>query len=212
MKVPRVEAKLRVFSFKFQFGTQITEFKKSLNAVNSACEEVRSSQKLKEIMKKILYLGNTLNQGTARGAAVGFKLDSLSKLSDTRAANSKMTLMHYLCKVLASKASVLLDFPKDLESLESASKIQLKSLAEEMQAIIKGLEKLNQELTASESDGPVSDVFRKTLGDFISVAETEVATVSSLYSVVGRNADALAHYFGEDPNRCPFEQGMTRNL
>ncbi|KAG7601537.1 Tensin-type phosphatase domain [Arabidopsis thaliana x Arabidopsis arenosa] len=206
MKVPRVEAKLRVFSFKFQFGTQITEFKKSLNAVNSACEEVRSSQKLKEIMKKILYLGNTLNQGTARGAAVGFKLDSLSKLSDTRAANSKMTLMHYLCKVLASKASVLLDFPKDLESLESASKIQLKSLAEEMQAIIKGLEKLNQELTASESDGPVSDVFRKTLGDFISVAETEVATVSSLYSVVGRNADALAHYFGEDPNRCPFEQ------
>jgi formin 2 len=77
------------------------------------------------------------------------------------------------------------------------------------------------------------------LGDFISVAETEVATVSSLYSVVvicqplldskrlyldnvvdpendfcvvsyvgrqGRNADALAHYFGEDPNRCPFEQ------
>lgn len=23
----------------------------------------------------------------------------------------------------------------------------------------------------------------------------------------GRNADALAHYFGEDPARCPFEQG-----
>ncbi|CDY31489.1 BnaC05g15980D [Brassica napus] len=66
------------------------------------------------------------------GAAVGFKLDSLLKLSDTRAANSKMTLMHYLCKVLASKGSDLLDFHKDLGSLESASKIQLKSLAEEM--------------------------------------------------------------------------------
>ncbi|CAN6810323.1 unnamed protein product, partial [Brassica oleracea] len=206
MKVPRVESKMRVFSFKIQFGTQITEFKKSLNAVNSACEEVRTSPKLKEIMKKILYLGNTLNQGTARGAAVGFKLDSLLKLSDTRAANSKMTLMHYLCKVLASQGSDLLDFPKDLESLESASKIQLKSLAEEMQAIIKGLEKLNQELNASESDGPVSEVFRKTLKDFISVATTETAAVTSLYSVVGNNADALAHYFGEDPKRCPFEQ------
>ncbi|KAJ4908690.1 Formin-like protein [Raphanus sativus] len=206
MKVPRVESKMRVFSFKIQFRTQIIEFKKSLTAVNSACEEVRTSPKLKEIMKKILYLGNTLNQGTARGAAVGFKLDSLSKLSDTRAANSKMTLMHYLCKVLASKGSDLLDFPKDLESLESASKIQLKSLAEEMQAIIKGLEKLNQELTASESDGPVSEVFRKTLKDFISVATSEVAAVTSLYSVVGNNADGLAHYFGEDPKRCPFEQ------
>jgi len=33
------------------------------------------------------------------GSAVGFKLDSLLKLTDTRASNSKMTLMHYLCKV-----------------------------------------------------------------------------------------------------------------
>lgn len=33
------------------------------------------------------------------GSAVGFKLDSLLKLSDTRARNNKMTLMHYLCKV-----------------------------------------------------------------------------------------------------------------
>lgn len=87
--------------------------------------QVRNSDKLKEIMKKILYLGNTLNQGTARGiisclfmrilmlifflmsccyqccigSAVGFRLDSLLKLTDTRATNNKMTLMHYLCKV-----------------------------------------------------------------------------------------------------------------
>lgn len=33
------------------------------------------------------------------GSAIGFKLDSLLKLTDTRASNSKMTLMHYLCKV-----------------------------------------------------------------------------------------------------------------
>lgn len=39
--------------------------------------------------------------------------------------------------------------------------IQLKSLAEEMQAINKGLEKVEQELTISENDGPVSEIFRK---------------------------------------------------
>ncbi|KAL2539457.1 Formin-like protein [Abeliophyllum distichum] len=206
MKVPRVESKLRVFLFKIQFNSQVSDFKKSLNTVNSACEEVRSSLKLKEVMKKILHLGNTLNQGTARGSAVGFKLDSLLKLTDTRASNSKMTLMHYLCKVLASKSPALLDFHKDLVSLEAASKIQLKSLAEEMQAIIKGLEKVKLEFAASENDGPVSETFRKTLKVFIGVAETEVASVTNLYSVAGRNADALALYFGEDPARCPFEQ------
>ena len=30
-----------------------------------------------------------------------------------------------------------------------------------MQAIMKGLEKVKQELNASENDGPVSDIFRK---------------------------------------------------
>eukprot|EP00256_Glycine_max_P057251 XP_014625002.1 formin-like protein 20 [Glycine max] len=212
MKVPRVESKLRVFAFKIQFGSQVTEFKKSLNTVNSACEEVRNSVKLKEIMKKILYLGNTLNQGTARGSAVGFKLDSLLKLTDTRASNSKMTLMHYLCKVLADKSPRLLDFHLDLVSLEASTKIQLKSLAEEMQAIIKGLEKVKQEFAASANDGPVSEVFHKTLKEFIAVSESEVASLTNLYSVVGRSADALALYFGEDPARCPMEQVTTTLL
>lgn len=39
--------------------------------------------------------------------------------------------------------------------------IQLKILAEEMQAISKGLEKVEQELTASENDGPISEIFQK---------------------------------------------------
>uniref|UniRef100_A0A803MI83 FH2 domain-containing protein n=1 Tax=Chenopodium quinoa TaxID=63459 RepID=A0A803MI83_CHEQI len=77
---------------------QVTYFKKSLNTVNSACDEVRNSGKLKEIMQLILNLGNLLNSGTARGSAVGFKLDSLLILIDTRATNSRMTLMPYLCK------------------------------------------------------------------------------------------------------------------
>lgn len=211
MKVPRVESKLRVFLFKIQFNTQVTDFKKSLNTVHAACDEVRNSVKLKEIMKLILKLGNLLNQGTARGSAVGFKLDSLLKLTDTRATNNKMTLMHYLCKHLAATSPMLLDFHVDLVSLESSTKIQLKSLAEEMQAITKGLEKVKQELAASENDGPVSENFRKTLKGFIGNAEAEVQSVMNLYSIVGRNADALAWYFGEDPARCPFEQ-VTQTL
>nr|XP_016457030.1 PREDICTED: formin-like protein 14 isoform X3 [Nicotiana tabacum] len=47
-------------------------------------KEVKESAKLRQIMQTILTLGNALNQGTARGSAVGFKLDSLLKLSDTQ--------------------------------------------------------------------------------------------------------------------------------
>ncbi|XP_021837284.2 formin-like protein 18 isoform X2 [Spinacia oleracea] len=195
MQVPRVEAKLRVFSFKMQFRTQVSELRKSLNIVNSTADQIRSSVKLKRIMQTILSLGNALNQGTARGSAVGFRLDSLLKLTETRARNNKMTLMHYLCKVISEKLPEVLDFSKDFASIEPATKIQLNFLAEEMQAVNKGLEKVVQELSMSENDGPISDAFRKNLKEFLCFAEAE-----------GRNIDALIVYFGEDPARCPFEQ------
>ena len=44
--------------------------------------------------------------------------------------------------------------------IDRFTQIQLKFLAEEMQAIVKGLEKVELELSASENDGPVSEVFR----------------------------------------------------
>ncbi|KMT03561.1 hypothetical protein BVRB_8g192370 isoform B [Beta vulgaris subsp. vulgaris] len=212
MRVPRVEAKLRVFSFKMQFHTQVSDLRKSLNIVNSAAHEIRSSVKLKRIMQTILSLGNALNQGTARGSAVGFRLDSLLKLTETRARNNKMTLMHYLCKVIADKLPELLDFSKDLASIEPATKIQLKFLAEEMQAVNKGLEKVVQELCMSENDGPISDEFWKILKEFLRLAEAEVRSLALLYSGVGRNVDALIVYFGEDPARCSYEQVVTTLL
>ncbi|MED6216970.1 hypothetical protein PIB30_013185 [Stylosanthes scabra] len=212
MKVPRVENKLRVFSFKIQFNSQVSELKRDLNIVNSASEEIRSSVKLKRIMQTILSLGNALNYGTARGSALGFRLDSLLKLTDTRAKNNKMTLMHYLCKVIAKKLPELLEFPHDLKNLEGATKIQLKYLAEEMQAISKGLEKVVQELSASENDGPVSEDFCQILKGFLANGEAEVRSLAQLYANVGRNADALALYFGEDPARVPFEQVVSTLL
>ncbi|GMP35892.1 hypothetical protein CsSME_00008177 [Camellia sinensis var. sinensis] len=46
----------------------------------------------------------------------------------------------------------------------SNGQIQLKSLAEEMQDVSKGLEKVEHELTASENDGAISAGFQK-VGD-----------------------------------------------
>nr|CAD39926.2 OSJNBa0091C12.4 [Oryza sativa Japonica Group]CAH67933.1 H0211F06-OSIGBa0153M17.5 [Oryza sativa] len=86
-------------------------------------------------------------------------------------------------------------------------KLQLKALAEEQQAVVKGLQKVEQELAASESDGPVSEVFRKTLKEFTDASGADVRSLSALYAEVGKSADALAYYFGEDPAKCPFEQG-----
>ncbi|KAF8393037.1 hypothetical protein HHK36_021278 [Tetracentron sinense] len=191
MKVPRVESKLRVFSFKIQFRSQVSDLRNSLNVVNSAAEEASYL-----VFYFSLPFVPLLDLGAHSSYHTDFKL------------NCDMLIY----AVLADKLPELLDFTKDLVSLEAASKIQLKYLAEEMQAITKGLEKVVQELTIAENDGPVSQTFRKTLKEFLGFAEAEVRSLASLYSGVGRNADALALYFGEDPARCPFEQVVSTLL
>ncbi|KAK8975918.1 hypothetical protein V6N11_057751 [Hibiscus sabdariffa] len=51
-----------------------------------------------------------------------------------------------------------------------------------------------------------------TVREFLSFAEGEVKSLTSLHSYVGKNADGLAHYFGEDPAKCPFEQDLSLSL
>ncbi|KAG5389010.1 hypothetical protein IGI04_017031 [Brassica rapa subsp. trilocularis] len=210
MKVPRIEAKLRVFGFKITFASQAEDLKSCLNTINAATKEVKESAKLRQSMQTILTLGNALNQGTARGSAVGFKLDSLLKLSDTRARNNKMTLMHYLCKVDAH-ISLISIIPECTFVLESCwillmtlftwklPKIELKTLAEEMQAADKGLKKVVQELVASENDGAISLGFRKVLKEFLDIAEAEVRLLASLHKESGGNADRAVKWSVHGP-------------
>ncbi|OEL12971.1 Leucine aminopeptidase 2, chloroplastic [Dichanthelium oligosanthes] len=75
----------------------------------------------------------------------------------------------------------------------------------EMQAITIGLEKVEQELATSERRFFFS--FQK-LKEFLADAQAEGRSLTLLYSSAGKSADSLAHYFGEDLVRCPFEQGI----
>ncbi|GKE49625.1 formin-like protein 13 isoform X1, partial [Tanacetum coccineum] len=212
MKVPRAEYKLIAFSYMLRFESLVSELRQCLNICQSAIEQasyhqlIRSSAKLKRVMQTLLCLGNALNQGTARGGAVGFRLDTLLKLTDTRARNSRMTLMHYLCKVLADKLPEVLDFSKDLGSLEPASKMQLKLLGEKMQVNTRGWCRVVEEKRFAKKEGRVSKKFRKGLKEFVCSADNEVRSLVSLYTTLVQNAYALARYFDEDPAICTYEQ------
>ncbi len=46
--------------------------------------QVLSSSRLAKLLKKMLAIGNVMNQGTTRGGASGFTLDSLLKMIETK--------------------------------------------------------------------------------------------------------------------------------
>jgi len=147
------------------------------------------------------------------GYVIAFRLDSLLQLIiDTRGTENKKTPMHNLCKELAARSPQLLNFYDDLASLDAASKIQLEMLGTEMHEVVKGLKKVQLEYDASQMDGPVSETFLMKLKEFTDNAQADVESLSSLFSIVGKNVDALIKYFGEDPSRCPYERAHEENL
>ncbi|XP_023749244.1 uncharacterized protein LOC111897526 isoform X1 [Lactuca sativa] len=210
-KIPRIKSKLRAFAFTITFNSQVNYLTDSLNKIKDATKEIRESTKLVKIMQIILMMGNKLNTGTVGGSAGGFRLDSLEKLGTTYATDKDITLLHFLCKVVAEQTPELLDFDKDLIHLKAAymHKTRIRNVRQLKYAIVGGFEEVQQEFHVSANDGFVSAQFRKGLKFFLHSAGAKLQRLTSLFDEVDQYADSLAVYFAEDPSRCPWEQVIS---
>src|SRR4051794_7946398 len=76
--------------------------------------------------KIVLHLGNFLNGGTAKGAALGFKLVTLTKLCDTKTMDNKSSLLHYLVKLMQKdKDDDLMSVSEELQHVVAARRGKL---------------------------------------------------------------------------------------
>ena len=78
--------------------------------------QILESATLTGVLEYMLALGNTLNKGTARSQASGFKLEGLLKFVETKGADGTTTLLQYLIATLYAKSPVLLKFPEECAS------------------------------------------------------------------------------------------------
>ncbi|KGN57957.1 formin-like protein 5 [Cucumis sativus] len=70
--------------------------KESFVNLEVACKELRSSRLFLKLLEAVLKTGNRMNDGTFRGGAQAFKLDTLLKLSDVKGKDGKTTLLHFV--------------------------------------------------------------------------------------------------------------------
>lgn len=61
-----------------------------------ACKELRNSRLFLKLLEAVLKTGNRMNDGTFRGGAQAFKLDTLLKLSDVKGVDGKTTLLQFV--------------------------------------------------------------------------------------------------------------------
>lgn len=82
---------------------------------------MKESKKLARVLESVLAIGNAMNSGGGRAVA-GFTLDSLLKLTTTRSADKKTTVLDYLCRMVEKKhGEDLLRFPDEISAVAGAS-------------------------------------------------------------------------------------------
>ncbi|KAK9808786.1 hypothetical protein WJX72_003664 [[Myrmecia] bisecta] len=82
--LPRLRAKVAALIFRRQYEGLMRDASGALACLNTACEQVRTSARLRKVIQSVLTVGNALNIGTAYGNAEGIQLSSLLKLAELK--------------------------------------------------------------------------------------------------------------------------------
>ncbi|XP_017245837.2 formin-like protein 3 [Daucus carota subsp. sativus] len=94
--IPLAFKRLESLSFMYSVEEEISTVKESFASIEVACNEIKNSRLFLKLLEAVLKTGNRMNDGTYRGGAQAFKLDTLLKLSDVKGTDGKTTLLHFV--------------------------------------------------------------------------------------------------------------------
>jgi len=196
MEVPEVGTRLQLWQYKLNFKNKQHEIQEKMESLINACIEVRTSEKFTAVLEIILYMGNFMNCNSSKGGAWGFKLDTLTKLSEIKSKkNSELSLLHFLVEYLLEEYPELGDFYHDLKSVEKIKELQqITTLNAETLVLESHLLELGDFMAA-----PVSEYgqFRDYMEPFVPVARQQIDRLKSTYKKACQEYNTLIEFFGE---------------
>uniref|UniRef100_A0A8C0K6D0 Formin like 1 n=1 Tax=Canis lupus dingo TaxID=286419 RepID=A0A8C0K6D0_CANLU len=189
-RIPRLPERMATLTFLGNFPETVQLLMPQLNAIIAASMSIKSSDKLRQILEIVLAFGNYMNS-SKRGAAYGFRLQSLDVLLEMKSTDRKQTLLHYLVKVIAEKYPQLTGFHSDLHFLDKAGSVSLDSVLGDVRSLQRGLE-LTQREFVRQDDCMVLKEFLRANSPTMDKLLADSKTAQEAY-------ESVVEYFGENP-------------
>merc|ERR1712071_273018 len=140
MDISEISSKFDCMAFQMQFQHRVDELADEIKLVRNACDCVKKSQRFKKLLATVLKLGNQINSaGMSGGTAAAFKLETLVKLSEAKTFDNKISILHYLVKLVKTNEPDLLKFKEDIAPVFDAGRISLDLSCEELTKLSKEL-------------------------------------------------------------------------
>ncbi|TRY83825.1 hypothetical protein DNTS_031965 [Danionella cerebrum] len=197
--VKRLKARLGAILFKLQFEEQVGNVKPELVAVTAACEELQQSKSFARLLEITLLLGNFLNAGSRNAKAFGFSISYLCKLRDTKSADQKQTLLHFLAETCQEQYPEIMTFPDELIHVEKASKVSAETLQ-------KNLDQMGRQIKNLEADIETFPPPQSDRDNFVSTAREHFEKLQLMHQNMEKQYEDLGKYFVFNPKKMSPEE------
>ncbi|XP_053754923.1 protein diaphanous homolog 3 isoform X2 [Panthera pardus] len=203
--VKRLRPRLSAILFKLQFEEQVNSIKPDIMAVSTACEQIKKSKSFSKLLELVLLMGNYMNAGSRNAQTFGFNLSSLCKLKDTKSADQKTTLLHFLVEMCEEKYPDILTFVDDLEHLDKASKVSVETLEKNLKQMGRQLQQLEKDLETFPPPEDLHDKFLTKMSSFVISAKEQYGKLVKLHENMETLYQSVMGYYAIDVKKVSVE-------
>ena len=198
-KVKRFEAKLAVCLFVEQFETQVTELQKMQNNFITTCDDIVGSKKLAEILKRLLIIGNLVNEGAGKPKASGITVDSLLKTAIKTGRDRKTRVIDVVIgNVLKSTDDgSSIEFWTEIPTLNTA-KTDIKDCKTALHDIQNGFQKVENGIKVEMESGHGDSSYIDRSNDFLSGTLAVRRKIQESDQILVSKYEAMCLFFAED--------------
>lgn len=204
--VKMLRPRLNSILFKLTFEEHVNNIKPSIIAVTLACEELKKSESFNRLLELVLLVGNYMNSGSRNAQSLGFKINFLCKIRDTKSADQKTTLLHFIAEICEEKYRDILKFPEELEHIESASKVSAQILKSNLAAMEKQIVNLERDIKKFPQTEDQHDKFVEKMTSFTKIAREQYDKLSNMHSNMVKLYENLGDYFIFDSKTVSIEE------
>lgn len=176
--------RLEAWEFKMRYNDFFNPVDFHLKTMEQACNFVVNNQNWNKLLGVILSMINFINGANAARQVLGFKINALAKIIDTKSSDSKTAILDILCEMCEkSNLSECFKVVEAVNVINEASKASITSIEDELKECENGIQNLNEQIKFYEKNAPNSnDSFVKIFKNFHSDKVLDVENLRTRYN------------------------------
>ncbi|CAJ0598092.1 unnamed protein product [Cylicocyclus nassatus] len=196
--IPNYRLRIECMLLRLEFHRVMEDVVPNLHLLKVACTELRQSSALRHLLLLLVNIGNYLNSSSSHGNAAGFKMSSLWKIIDHKAAKGSSSLLHLVAK---QDPDLLGGLESDLQSITKASEISVEEIKTNLRTLDEQCSSLGRQL-ATNNSGEFAEM-RDYLEDHCRIELEETNRSLNDFFVMQKD---VATFFCEDGSSFKIEE------